>query len=127
MTVQEFWSSTPREFAAHLNLINKEREFIAWRTADILAAMHNTGLVLKKGQHFTAAMFMPGYKPPPAELPKWDANRDFERFKDQFDPVKKRATVDQSREIGIRMTRASQAQREGATKDQIESILRGTL
>ena len=124
MTPEEFWNGTPREFAAHVGLMDRENSALAY----ILAALHNGPLVRKDQKPWLAEMFMPAYEPEKStpELVAAKAQMDFEIMRARMHkPTEKE--LEMQKAIAHRMARARQASDSGASGEVIQNIMKGLL
>ena len=130
LTPEEFWCSTPREFAAHARLADERRNFEQSMYAGLQATLHNAHFVRDKGQPpFSPAMFMPDYRPkdkaPANGKPQW--LRDRERMQANIErksiPVGPRG--DNVVMLDDRMKRAREAKAAGYDRETIDRILQG--
>ena len=115
---------TPRELEAHQRLADTNRIAVRDNMAALLAALHNGPLIRKDEQQWTPAMFLPDYV---QRLPIFDWKRDLENTMAAM-PKKKDAKRDEiERAISVRLKRAAQAGKDGATAEQVNAIMRGVL
>ena len=102
MTAEEFWSSTPREFAAHAKLLDRGHSMLA----SLLAARHNGPMIRRDEKPWIYEMFMPGYEPPKStpELLAAKSQLDFELLRGRMHkPTPKE--LEMQRSIAQRMAR----------------------
>jgi hypothetical protein len=126
MTEAEFWNGTPREFDARAKLMMREDRMLA----NVLAALHNGPMIRKDECAWTAEMFMPGYEIPKPDTPTAEAGTlQYHALKAGFSANQKPTpeSQDMQRQIAFRMQRAREAQANGATGEQVASIMRGVL
>jgi hypothetical protein len=129
MTEAEFWNGTPREFDARAALLKREDRMLA----NILSALHNGAMIRKDERAWTAEMFMPDYEVPKPGTPTAEAGTlQYHALKAGFSANRKptqesQESQDMQRQIAFRMQRAREAQTNGATGEQIASIMRGVL
>lgn len=121
LTEDEFWSMTPREYHAHVSLLDRSER----ANARLLAAIHNGPMVRKDEQMWTSEMFMPGYEEakPSAE----SQTITYRTLKGALGKKKKMTAADMEaqRQIMIRMKRAQEAAEAGKGPDVVNAIMRG--
>ena len=122
MTPEEFWNSTPREFAAHTALLDRTDR----RLAEVLSALHNGPLVRKDERQWTSDMFMPGYEPP--KPTKAASTLQYRVLKGALRGKKKTPEeTEMQRQISHRMKRAQEAAQAGQSGEVITRIMQGLL
>lgn len=124
MSLEEFWYSTPREFAAHLKLLEREDTMLA----TTLAALHNGPMIRKDERAWIPEMFLPGYveAPPDPKLVAAKADLDMRLMKARMSreaPTPEQ--VQMRRDIAHRMQRARQASADGLSGEVIQKIMQG--
>ena len=132
LTSDEFWASTPCEFAAHVAVFERSREFAISLNAALRAALCNGPLIRDDKKMWTPEMFMPGYDPGSLEPPRDDSWR---RSKEKVMGVvaalnRPRPTPEQKRELDNaamkfqeRQMRAAVARANGATSAEVVRIM----
>lgn len=134
LTSDEFWASTPCEFAAHVAVFERSREFSISLNAALRAALCNGPLIRDDKKMWTPDMFMPGYDPDRASLePLRDDS--WRRSKEKVMGVvsalnRPRPTPEQKRELdnaamkfSERQMRAAVARANGASSAEVVRIM----
>lgn len=135
MTPREFWDSTPREFKAHMEVAEVEREIRLDIYANIQASLHNGPLVREDRKPWTREMFRVGAKPEaPAkhsEQPAWQeslrlAREAARRMTPPVPDPQHKATAEQTvNYYNERAIRARAAVERGESRDVVDRIMRG--
>lgn len=123
MTPEEFWNSTPREFAAHRALLEDGDR----KLAKVLCALHNGPLMRKDEQKWVEEMFMPGYEAP--KPTKESSTIQYRVLKGALDRGKKKTPeeVEMQRQIAHRLMRAREAAQAGKSGEVVTRIMQGLL
>lgn len=128
MTAAEFWSSTPREFAARRKVFEQAREFAARLYAGIQSTLHNAHFRGERTPAFTPDMFLPGYRS--NDAPKQDESwRTFKAqamgLQNKRTPAERAALQANAAEFAQRQSRAAAAQARGASGAEVIAIMEG--
>ena len=133
LTSEEFWASTPCEFAAHVAVFERSREFSISLNAALRAALCNGPLIRDDKKMWTPDMFMPGYDPTEAKAGRSDDS--WRRSKEKVMGVvealnRPRPTPEQKRELDNaamkfteRQMRAAVARANGASSAEVVRIM----
>lgn len=102
----------------------RKREFECSLYAGLQATLHNAHFDKPNGKPFTAAMFMPGYKPP---VQTWQEQKEMamRRIRRAAAPEIQKRVTDAGADFLKRQKRAKEAQERGATRAEIKAIMEG--
>lgn len=130
MTGPEFWSSTPREFAARRRVFDQQREYSMSLYAGLQATLHNAHFRTERSQPvFTAEMFLPGYQ----ERKRNQPDQSWRTFKSLGQGIQRKRTPEEraqlqqlARDFELRQSRAAAAKANGAGRAEVIAIMEGS-
>jgi hypothetical protein len=130
MTGPEFWSSTPREFAARRKVFEQSREYSASLYAGLQATLHNAHFRTERSQPvFTAEMFLPGYRAASRSKPdeSWRTFKALAEGRERKKTPEERAALETlTRDFEMRQSRAAAAKANGAGRAEVIAIMEGS-